>query len=273
MQPKVGNINYLNCFPIYCGLVKHTDGLDMELIHGSPTELNRLMIEGKLDISPVSSVEYHKNRDKFLLCPHLSVNSNSCSKSVILLSKVSIKKLDGEKIALTNASATSHILLQIILDLKFKIKPSYFVSKANLEGMLKDAKAGLLIGDNALEESQKINGLYRYDLDEEWKSLTGKTMVHKVWCIRKEFAKKNPGLAKKLMDALRDSYEYSVNNVRDITDRASTWDKFSEEFKIKYLGGLDFSFDKTARDGLLDFYSLANEIGLIKEKGKLEFYE
>ncbi|MDD5772285.1 MAG: menaquinone biosynthesis protein [bacterium] len=273
MLPRVGHIKFLNCFPIYYALVKNMDILDMEFIPGLPTELNRLMIEGKLDVSPISSIEYYKNRDKFLLCPHLSVSSNGSVQSILLLSKVPVKKLDGEKISLTDASATSHVLLKIILDTKYKIHPEYFTSKEDLEGMLKNSKAALLIGDKALEESQKLNGLYCYDLGEEWKSLTGKKMVYAVWCIRKEFVEKNPAQAKKLMEAFRKSYEYSVNNIQEIIERASTWEKFSEKFIGKYLRGLDFSFDKAARAGLLEFYSMANEAGLIKGKGNLEFFE
>lgn len=272
MRPKVGHIKFLNCFPIYYGLVRNMDILDMEFISGPPTELNRMLLKEKLDVSPMSSIEYYKNRDKFLLCPYLTVSSNGRVGSILLFSKLPVKKLDGQRIALTNDSATSHVLLKIILDVKYGIKPDYLVSNAGLKEMLKTAKAGLLIGDKAMEESLNLNGLYCYDLGEEWKSLTGKKMVYAVWCIRREFVKKNPVLAKKLMDAFRNSYEYSVRNIQEISDRASTWGKFDKKFTRKYLNGLDFSFDKAAREGLLYFYGMANKAGLIKEKGKLEFW-
>lgn len=273
MRPRVGHIKFLNCFPIYYGLVKSMDILDMELVPGSPTELNRMLLDGKLDVSPMSSVEYHKNRDKFLLCPYLTVSSNGPVRSILVFSKLLIKKLNGEKIALTNDSATSHVLLKIILGKRYGVKPDYFVSNADLNGMLKIAKAGLLIGDRAMEESLRLNGLYCYDLGKEWKELSGEKMVYAVWCIRREFVKKSPVIAKKIMGAFRSSYEYSVNNIREIADRASTWNKFGKEFIREYLNGLDFSFDKTARDGLLYFYNMANETGLLNGKAKLEFFE
>ncbi|MEW6087397.1 MAG: menaquinone biosynthesis protein [bacterium] len=272
-KPRVGHIKFLNCFPIYYGLVKNLDINDMEFIPGSPTELNQMIYENKLDISPVSSIEYLKNQEKYLLCPHISVSSNGSVKSILLLSKLPVKKLDGEKVALTSDSATSHVLLKIILETKYAIRPKYYVSNSNLDDMLKEAKAGLLIGDKALEESLKLNGLYRYDLGEEWKSMTKKKMVYAVWCIRKEFVKNNPDAAKKLMCSFKNSYEYSVKNIPEIAGSASTWDKFDEEFIKKYLSELDFSFDKNAREGLMDFYNMANEIGLVKGKGKLEFFE
>lgn len=273
MRPRVGHIKFLNCFPIYYGLVKSMDILDMELVPGSPTELNRMLLDGKLDVSPMSSIEYHKNRDKFLLCPYLTVSSNGSVRSILLFSKSLIKKLDAEKIALTNDSATSHVLLKIILDRKYGVEPDYFVSNADLKEMLKIARAGLLIGDRAMEESLKLNDLYCYDLGKEWKDLTGKKMVYAVWCIRREFVKKNQVLARKIMNAFRNSYKYSLHNIQEIADRASTWNKFGKKFIRKYLNGLDFSFDKTARDGLLCFYGMASEAGLLDEKAKLEFFE
>ena len=272
-RPRVGHIKYLNCFPIYCGLTKNMAINDMDFIPGSPTELNQMIHEEKLDISPMSSIEYLKNQEKYLLCPHLSLNSNGRVKSILLISKLPIKKLDGERVSLTSDSSTSHVLLKIILEIKYGIKPKYYVSDSGLDEMLEESKAGLLIGDKALEESQKINGLYRYDLGEEWEKMTNKKMVYKVWCIRKEFVKKNPKIAKKIMEHFHKSYEYTVNNIPEIAGQASQWEKFNEKFVKDYLSSLNFSFDKTAREGLMDFYNMANEVGLVKKKGKLEFYK
>ena len=56
-RPRVGHIQYLNCLPLYHGLVRHDALLDIELHKGTPTELNRLLIGGQLDVSPISSIE------------------------------------------------------------------------------------------------------------------------------------------------------------------------------------------------------------------------
>ena len=61
LRPRVGHIQFLNCLPLYYGLVKSHALLDIELIKGTPTELNHLLISGALDISPISSIEYARN--------------------------------------------------------------------------------------------------------------------------------------------------------------------------------------------------------------------
>ena len=64
MKPRVGHIQFLNCLPLYYGLVKSNALLDVELIKGTPTELNNLLISGSLDISPVSSIEYARHHGR-----------------------------------------------------------------------------------------------------------------------------------------------------------------------------------------------------------------
>ncbi|MDP3012652.1 MAG: MqnA/MqnD/SBP family protein, partial [Candidatus Subteraquimicrobiales bacterium] len=58
MRPRVGHIQFLNCLPLYYGLVINNSLLNMELFKGTPTELNQMLIEGNLDISPISTIEY-----------------------------------------------------------------------------------------------------------------------------------------------------------------------------------------------------------------------
>ena len=60
--------------------------LDIELIKGTPTELNNLLISGALDISPISSIEYARNRDSLMLFPDFTVSSDGEVKSIVLLS-------------------------------------------------------------------------------------------------------------------------------------------------------------------------------------------
>ncbi|GFP25369.1 chorismate dehydratase, partial [Candidatus Hakubella thermalkaliphila] len=58
MRPRIGHIQFLNCLPLYYGLVTQNVLLDIELVKGTPTELNQFLIRGELDIGPLSSIEY-----------------------------------------------------------------------------------------------------------------------------------------------------------------------------------------------------------------------
>ena len=75
LRPRVGHIQFLNCLPLYYGLVKSSGLLDLEMVKGMPTELNTLLINGKLDISPISSIEYARHHESLNLFPDFTVIS------------------------------------------------------------------------------------------------------------------------------------------------------------------------------------------------------
>ena len=164
LKPRVGHIQFLNCLPLYYGLVKNCALLDIELIKGTPTELNRLLMGGGLDISPISSIEYARHNDSLMLLPDFTVSSDGEVKSIILLSRIPVTELSGKRIAMTNTSATSHVLLKLVLGRSYGIVPEYVVSETDLKGMFSVADAALLIGDAALKHYVNPQNFHLYDL-------------------------------------------------------------------------------------------------------------
>lgn len=271
MKPKVGHIEFLNCLPLYYGLIKKFALLDIELIKGTPTELNNLLLQGKLDISPISSIEYARNSDKLILFPDFTVSSNGEVKSILLISIYPIEKLNNKRIALSNTSSTSHTLLKIILKYGYNIEPEYIVLPPNLCNMFTEADAALLIGDIALKCFINSKEFYLYDLGAEWKKLTGKKMVYAVWAVNKSFADTNKDLTKFIFDIFKTSMEYSKKHINEIADYASRWEPFSREFLLEYFKSLHFGFEESYQEGLLHFYNLAREIKELNSIPKLEF--
>ncbi|MBW2643311.1 MAG: hypothetical protein JRC89_08045, partial [Deltaproteobacteria bacterium] len=107
MKPRVGHIQFLNSLPLYHMLVKDDVVLNIDLFKDSPKELSHKLLSGKLDISPVPSIEYARHAEKLVLFPDLTISSDGKVMSILLVSKVPVQKLDKKIIALTNTSATS----------------------------------------------------------------------------------------------------------------------------------------------------------------------
>lgn len=273
MRPRVGHIQFLNCLPLYYGLIINNDILDMELFKGTPAELNRMLIEGKLDISPISSLEYARHAQELNLLPELTVSSDSEVKSILLVSKTPLEELDNKKVALTNTSATSQILARIILKEKYQVNPEYFTCPPNLPEMFLEADAALLIGDDALRALYHPQGFLIYDLGKEWKDLTGHKMVYAVWAVRKEFAQKYPELVKEVYRSLYNSMRYSLENIEKISFEASRWEIFTPDFLKDYFFSLKFSFDEKYQAGLRHFLTKAKEYGFLEEVPSFEFVE
>jgi len=271
LRPKVGHIQFLNCLPLYYGLVKSDALLDVELIKGTPTELNNLLIKGALDISPISSIEYARHHESLVLLPDFTVSSDGEVKSILLLSRFSIEKLSGKKIALTNTSATSHVLLKLILRHGYNVEPEYILSQPDPDKMFADADAALLIGDIALKHYVDRKDFYLYDLGNEWKKLTGKKMVYAVWAVNRSFSDKQYELSGYVFEIFKKSMEYSIEHLKEIAEYAARWEPFSPSFLMDYFKSLRFDFGKDYQEGLVHFYNMAAEIGELKTVPKLEF--
>ena len=77
---RLGRISYANMAPVFYGLEA-----DVEEITGVPTELNRLLLDGELDIAPISSIEYARNADRLRILPRLCVSSEGAVDSIQLV--------------------------------------------------------------------------------------------------------------------------------------------------------------------------------------------
>lgn len=271
MRPRVGHIHFLNCLPLYYGLVKSHALLDIELIKGLPTELNNLLISGNLDISPISSIEYARHHKSLVLFPDFTVSSDGEAKSILLLSRFPMEELSGKKVALTSASATSQVLLKIVLSRGYRVEPEYFICHPDLNRMFADADAALLIGDIALKHYIGPKDFYLYDLGMEWKKLTGKKMVYAVWAVNRSFAEQQKELSGYVFEIFKKSMAYSQEHLTEIAEYASRWEPFSFSFLMDYFKALRFDFGKDYQEGLLFFYQLAAEINALKTVPELEF--
>jgi len=270
-RPKVGHIQFLNCLPLYYGLVKNHALLDIELIKGTPTELNDLLIKGELDISPISSIEYARHYNSLVLFPDFTVSSDGEVKSILLISRFPIEELSGKKVALTSTSATSHVLLKLIVSRGYRVEPEYCIAHPDLNKMLADADAALLIGDIALNHSVDTEDYFLYDLGIEWKKLTGEKMVYAVWAVNRRFAETQSALSRYVFEIFKRSMDYSTEHLNEIAEYAARWEPFGPAFLKEYFKSLRFDFGRDYQEGLLLFYKMATEDGSLQTVPKLEF--
>ncbi|HEV2122598.1 MAG TPA: menaquinone biosynthesis protein [Chloroflexota bacterium] len=271
-RPRVGHIQFLNCLPLYHGLVRDGAVLDMDLTKGTPAELNRLLVEGRLDVAPISSVEYLRHADDLLLLPDLTVSSDGPVMSIALVSRVPPAELHGKPVAFTNTSATSQVLTKIILAERYGVSPRSFACPPDLSRMLDEAEAALLIGDPALRVLwQPPAGLRCYDLGQEWTALTGCAMVYAVWAVRREYAARAPEVVEAVLAAFQRSLRYSLEHVDEIAQAASRWEPFPAEVLASYFRALRFEFSPRYQAGLREFAQRARHHGALGCVPELKF--
>ncbi|MFA5787205.1 MAG: menaquinone biosynthesis protein [Actinomycetota bacterium] len=275
-KPRVGHIQYLNCYPLYYGLIHTAALLEVELTKGTPTELNRWLLEGDLDVSPISSVEYLRNAADLLLLPDLTVSADGAVRSIFLVSKRPAEDLGGARVALANTSATSQALTRILFEEWWKARPTYVECPPDLSRMLEEADAALLIGDAAMRAGAQVartKGLRVYDLGAEWKAHTGLPMVYAVWAVRRNFAVRFPELVRGVHRSFLESLAYSMSRLDEVAENAARWEPFTADELAEYFRGLTFSFGPRLQEGLRGFGERAAARGYLPAVVPLEFVE
>ncbi|MBV9593098.1 MAG: menaquinone biosynthesis protein [Actinobacteria bacterium] len=264
-RPRVGHIQFLNCLPIYWGLVRSGGLLDVELTKDTPDRLNEMLVDGRLDIGPISLVEYLRNADDLLLLPDLAVGSDGPVLSVNLVAQRPLGELDGRRVALGSTSRTSVLLARMWLAAEHGVSPDYFVCPPELTTMLLEADAAVLIGDAALRANfdAPSRGLDVYDLGAVWREWTGLPMVFAVWAARRDYAQRNPGLVKEVHDLFVRSRDEALEHVAEIAARTARWEAFDAPTLERYFRTLDFSLGRRQVAGVVEFARRARTAGAL----------
>ena len=255
-RPRVGHIQFLNCLPIYWGLVSSGAILDMDLVKQSPDVLSNMLVAGDLDIGPISLVEYLRNADDLVVLPHLAVGSDGPVTSCNLISKLPFEDLDGARVALGSTSRTTVQLAQLVLRERYRVHPEYFACAPNLELMLQEGDAGVIIGDPALRawlSDGRKPGLQLLDLGEAWKDWTGLPMVFAVWAVRKDYLETAPELVAEVHRAFLRSRDISLDNVDKVARQVERWEQFPAARLEDYFTTLDFSLGERQLEGIREF--------------------
>jgi chorismate dehydratase len=264
-RPRVGHIQFLNCLPIYWGLMRSGALLDFELHKDTPDALNAALIRGDLDIGPISLVEYLRNADDLLVLPDLAVGSDGPVLSVNLVSTKPLTEIT--KLALGSTSRTGVLLAQMLLEQRYGVRPETFTCPPDLTEMLLEADAGVLIGDVALRALYEApaNGLMVTDLGQAWREWTGLPMVFAVWAVRREFARSHPDLVKDVHEAFLKSRDLCLDELDQAAEAAARWEPFDAATLASYWKTLDFSLGERQIAGVREFARRAAVLGQVPE--------
>ncbi len=248
---RLGRISYVNMAPVFYRL-----NAEVEEIAGVPTDLNRQLIAGELDLAPISSIEYARNADSLRLLPRLCVSSEGAIDSIQLVSRKPLEQV--RTIAVTPESATSVVLAKVLLS-EVEHVPLGTPGAA-------EADAKLLIGDAALQSAFQ-DPTPHYDLGRLWLERTGLPMVFALWAAPEPVAE---GVAE-LEDALVASVRIARAEPERLAHEASDRYGYPAGFLARYFEKLRYSFGPRERAGLYTFLELARDAGELDEVPELRF--
>ena len=85
-----------------------------------------MLASGEIDVAPCSSIEFARHADGYRVLPDLVIGSRGPVRSILFLSDRDPASLAGERVAIPTASATSVVLLKILLKIRWGVTPETF---------------------------------------------------------------------------------------------------------------------------------------------------
>src|SRR3954468_24968995 len=227
-------------------------GADVDEVQGVPTVLNQALLDGELDVAPISSIEYARNADRLRLLPRLCVASEGAVDSIQLVSKLPLDAI--RTVAVTPESATSVVLTKVLLP------------DAEQVPLGEPAEAKLLIGDAALKSAFE-DPTPHHDLGRLWLQRTGLPMVFAVWAAPDPPSPELPELEEALVASVRAARAEPETLAYEAAERYG----YPAGFLARYFEKLRYRFGPRERAGLYTFLELAHEVGELEEIPELRF--
>jgi chorismate dehydratase len=244
---RLGRISYVNMAPLFFRL-----DADVEEVAGVPTELNRALLAGEVDLAPISSIEYARHAQRLRILPRLCVSSEGAVDSIQLVSRAPLASV--RSVAVTPESATSAVLVRVLLP------------DAEHVPLGEEADARLLIGDAALR-SMFEDPTPHYDLGRLWLERTGLPMVYALFaCLDPA-----PDGVAELEDALLAAHRSARAHPEELARVASARYRYPAGFLARYFEKLRYRFGPRERAGLLTFFELARDAGELEAVAELRF--
>ena len=257
---RISVVQYLNSVPLIWGMLHGQQQGKHELQFATPANCADAVRDGKADIGIIPVIEYQR-MDRMQIIAGISIASKSRVRSVLLLSKVPIEKI--QSIAVDTSSRTSAAFLRILMSKFYSRTVNMVPAAPRPDEMLKCADSALVIGDPALTYRGSAEV---YDLAAEWKKFTGLPFVFAFWAGH---ADKNLSKCRKDFE---ESREFGLAHIDDIaTEYALKLNMEPADVKVYLTENIDYSLDEENRRGLRLFFRLAREAGIIPVEKEMYF--
>jgi len=267
--PRIGSVGYLNAKPLVYGL-------EGEVTLEHPAPLARRLAAGEFDTGLVPVGEVFR-RPGYVIVDGIAIACHGPVYSVLLAHRGPLR--DMREVVVDASSGTSALLLRVLLERRFGLKPAYRVEP--LASRRSDADAQMLIGDQAIRFraaaslrdgnpdrrcGREMTGRpwQILDLGQAWLDWTGLPFVFAVWAVHDNYPDIH-GLAAKLT-AARDA---GLAHIEAIIARETEGDV---AFRRRYFAeNVRYGLGSREKEAVLLFQRHLLELGALNERHDLRF--
>ena len=242
---------------------------DFQIEYTVPSACAAALATSQADIGIIPAFTYAEIPNLVIL-PNIAIASKGRVRSILLVSRRPIEEV--RTVATDSSSRTSVALLQVLFA-KFLGGPRQLTPHVpQLEAMLQQHDAALLIGDTALQVPRD-SGYYLYDMANEWHRYTGKPFVFAFWAVRLDaLSQQTSGIdLAKVFQKSRD-HGLQPENIATIANEWSPKLGLTQQDIRHYLTeNIHYYLDRDNHAGLQLFLQYAQELELIRQVPELRF--
>ena len=251
---RIGSVPYLNAKPLIAWFqTPEGERSGVEVVYDVPSRLARMVEAGEVACAMASSVELFRHAD-WKAVQGIAIASTGTVLSVRLFSKVPVDRI--RSLALDTSSLTSSALVQVLFARWWQVSPRYIPLPPDLDRMLEQADAALLIGDKGMLACSE--GLFVTDLGEEWYRWTGLPFVWALWLGRAE------NITPPLVDCLHRAREWGLAHLESIVQQEATRLNIDESLVRHYLCDImQYAMTDAHEQALNRFAHECKQLGLV----------
>ncbi|MGC2198390.1 MAG: menaquinone biosynthesis protein [Terriglobales bacterium] len=265
---RISAISFLNTVPLMWDFEHGTRRADFDISYTRPSACAAELKAGTADIGIIPAAAYAQIPDLAIL-PGVAIAARRPVRSILLVSKVPIEKV--RTVALDTSSMTSVALTKILFERWLGGGRTFTAMGPDVDGMLRDHDACLVIGDIALRVD-RVKYL-TLDLAEEWIRFTGKPFVFAFWAIRRAALGNAPADLATIFQRSRD-HGLQAENIASIAGSWAGRVGLSEaEVRCYLTENIHYQLDSGCLEGLQLFYRYAAECGALPAARALQFLE
>lgn len=265
---RIAASTYLNSAPLVYSFAKGTQHNRVTFLGDTaPARCAQMLAQGLCDVALIPVIEYQRIHGLRMI-RDIAVASKNRVRSVVLATRLPPSEV--RVVTLDSSSRTSQTLLRILFKYRYGTEPTFSERTPDAatacSNMFEGSDAALVIGDPAMRLGE-LN-VQIYDLAEEWRAMTGLPFVFAVWASTAAARIAFPEMSAELLEAKAEGLarideiaaEYSLELQLPVS-----------EVRAYLRENVNYDLDAENVAGMLRYFSLARECGLISDEQPLRF--
>ena len=251
----LGKIPYLNSVPFY----SHFEKRQFRILPVAPRRMGELSSKGLIDAGPFSLMSYFEQEANLELMNYCIATRDQV-KSVMLFSKEGWNGLDGKTIGITDDTATSVHLLQVLLKKKYGVNATFERMHSGVNDY-SNFDAVLLIGDDALRRNKYgLSGFELvFDLAREWYEWQKLPFVFAVWAMNKSLPVDKKTELRQLLQSSLEKSEAALETIGALHGKRIG---LTPNETKEYLEGFSYRLGEREREAMEIFRKLFDEVAV-----------